>query len=112
MQLSADITGRPVKVAASQQAPALGSAMFAAVAAGPELGGYETIVEASQRMARLGEDIYLPDEATKPTYDDVYSIYKDLHDTMAGPSSAMRRLRSVQARTRETATRETRVVPA
>jgi L-ribulokinase len=112
MQLSADITGRPVKVAASQQAPALGSAMFAAVAAGPELGGYESIVDASERMARLGDDVYRPNETSKATYDDLYSIYKDLHDTMALPSSTMRRLRSVQARTRETSTRETRVVPA
>jgi L-ribulokinase len=112
MQLSADITGRPVKVAASQQAPALGSAMFAAVAAGPELGGYGSIVEASQRMARLGDDVYLPDEASKSTYDDLYSIFKELHDTMAGSSSPMRRLRTVQATTREAMTRETRVVPA
>jgi L-ribulokinase len=112
MQLTADITGRPVNVAASQQAPALGSAMFAAVAAGPELGGYESIVEASERMAGLGEDVYLPDPASKPVYDDLYSIFKELHDTMAEPSSPMRRLRTVQARTRETSTRETRVVPA
>jgi L-ribulokinase len=112
MQLSADITGRPVKVAASQQAPALGSAMFAAVAAGPELGGYGSIVEASQRMARLGDDIYQPDETSKSTYDDLYSIFKELHDTMAGSSSPMRRLRTVQATTREAMTRETRVVPA
>lgn len=39
MQLTADITGRPLRVAASTQAPALRSAMFAAVAAGPDLGG-------------------------------------------------------------------------
>jgi L-ribulokinase len=112
MQLTADITGRPVNVAASQQAPALGSAMFAAVAAGPDLGGFESIVEASERMAGLGEDVYLPAPASKPIYDDLYSIFKELHDTMAEPSSPMRRLRSVQARTRQTSTRETRVVPA
>jgi L-ribulokinase len=86
--------------------------MFAAVAAGPELGGYGSIVEASERMARLGEDVYLPDEAANPIYDDLYSVYKELHDTMAGPSSPMRRLRSVQAQTRDSASREARVVPA
>jgi L-ribulokinase len=106
MQLSADITGRPVRVAESRQAPALGSAMFAAVAAGPELGGYGSIVEASERMARLGEDEYLPNQSTQPVYDDLYAIYRDLHDTMAGPSSGMRKLRSVQ----ETARKQT-VVP-
>jgi L-ribulokinase len=112
MQLTADITGRAVKVAASQQAPALGAAMFAAVAAGPEIGGYASIVEASERMARLGDDVYLPDEGAKDIYDDLYPIFKELHDDMAASSSPMRRLRSAQARTRQTATRETRVVPA
>jgi L-ribulokinase len=101
MQLSADITGRPVRVAESRQAPALGSAMFAAVAAGPDPGGYDSIVEASKRMARLGPDEYLPNESTGPVYDDLYSIYKDLHDTMAESTSEMRRLRSVQDRARK-----------
>ncbi len=101
MQLSADITARPVRVAASRQAPALGSAMFAAVAAGTELGGYDNIVEATDRMARLGDDEYLPNEATRPMYDELYAIYKELHDTMAAPASWMRRLRSAQDRARK-----------
>ena len=54
MQIFADVTGRELAVAASTQAPALGSAMFGAVAAGAALGGYDSIVEASRRMARLG----------------------------------------------------------
>jgi L-ribulokinase len=100
MQLSADITGRPVKVAASRQTPALGSAMFAAVAAGPIAGGYATIVEASQHMARLGEDEYLPAEESAPVYDDLFGVYRELHDRYAEESSEMRRLRSIQARAR------------
>jgi L-ribulokinase len=100
MQLSADITGRPVKVAASRQTPALGSAMFAAVAAGPEAGGYATIVEASQHMSRLGEDEYLPTQESAPVYDDLFGVYRDLHDRFAEGSSEMRRLRSIQARVR------------
>jgi len=98
MQLSADITGLPVRVAASRQTPALGSAMFAAVAAGPELGGHRSIVEASQRMARLGGEEYLPDESAKPAYDELYHVYLELHDSMAAPDSPMRRLRSLQHR--------------
>lgn len=39
MQIYADVTGREIKVAASTQTPALGAAMFAAVAAGAEAGG-------------------------------------------------------------------------
>jgi L-ribulokinase len=96
MQMSADITRRPIKVAASRQTPALGSAMFAAVAAGPERGGYSTIVEASAAMAHLGDDEYLPDEARADLYDDLYGVYRELHDFMAADNSPMRRLRSLQ----------------
>jgi L-ribulokinase len=100
MQLTADITGLPVRVAGSRQTPALGAAMFAAVAAGPTPGGHESIVEASSAMARLGEDEYHPDQAVKKVYDDLFSIYLDLHDSMSVGSSEMRRLRSVQDRAR------------
>ncbi len=100
MQLTADITGLPVRVAGSRQTPALGAAMFAAVAAGPAPGGHESIVEASSAMARLGEDEYLPDQSVKSVYDDLFSIYLDLHDSMSAGSSEMRRLRSVQDRAR------------
>ena len=48
MQIFADVTGREFAVAASSQAPALGSAMFGAVAAGAAAGGYDSIVEASR----------------------------------------------------------------
>ena len=53
MQIFADVTGREIAVAASTQAPALGAAMFGAVAAGAAAGGYDSIVDASRRMARL-----------------------------------------------------------
>jgi len=100
MQLTADITGRPVRVAASRQAPALGSAMFAAVAAGSALGGYDTIVDASEAMARLGDDEYLPDVASQPVYDELFGIYRHLHDSLSSDASEMKRLRSVQDRAR------------
>ena len=100
MQLTADITGRPVRVAASRQTPALGSAMFAAVAAGTGLGGHETIVDAAKHMARLSREEYRPDESVRSTYDDLYVIFRGLHDHMAEPESEMRRLRAVQDRAR------------
>lgn len=101
MQLTADITGRPVRVAASPQTPALGSAMFAAVAAGTDLGGHESIEDAARHMAALGEDEYMPVHATAPVYDDLYAIFRGLHDAMSGGSSEMRRLRTVQDRARQ-----------
>jgi L-ribulokinase len=109
MQLTADITGRPVRVAESRQTPALGSAMFAAVAAGPTLGGYESILEASSAMARLGDDEYLPTAAAGPIYDDLYEIYRSLHDSLGAESSEMRRLHSLQERVRSLSPQRTKV---
>jgi L-ribulokinase len=109
MQLTADITGRPVRVAESRQTPALGSAMFAAVAAGPGLGGYESILEASAAMARLGDDEYLPTAAAGPIYDDLYEIYHSLHDSLGAESSEMRRLHSLQERVRSLSPQRTKV---
>jgi len=109
MQLTADITGRPVRVAESRQTPALGSAMFAAVAAGPELGGYESILEASSAMARLGDDEYLPTASAGQIYDDLYEIYRSLHDSLGAESSEMRRLHSLQERVRSLSPQRTKV---
>ena len=58
MQIYSDVTGLPIRVSASKQTPALGSAMFGAVAAGARSGGYDTIYDAASRMARLKDEAY------------------------------------------------------
>ena len=100
MQLTADITGRTVRVSASRQAPALGAAMFGAVAAGAAAGGYETITDAAARMAHLGPDVYRPAVTDRAAWDEGYAIYRELHDSMSAQHSAMRRLRALQGRAR------------
>src|SRR5690625_8008749 len=60
MQIYADVTNRVIKVADSIQTPALGAAMFGAVAAGSEHGGFDTILEATQKMARINEEVITP----------------------------------------------------
>jgi L-ribulokinase len=101
MQLSADITGREFDVAASTQAPALGSAMFGAVAAGPAAGGYATIAEAAERMVRPHVRTYRPDSSAIPVYDELYPDYLALHDYFGrGGNDVMRRLRALRARQR------------
>ena len=63
MQIYADITRREFSVAASSQAPALGSSMWAAVAAGAAKGGYDTIEDAVEKMAYLRDERYSPDHS-------------------------------------------------
>ena len=52
----ADVLGRPIGVAASQNAPALGAAMFGAAAG----GACRSIGEVSERMAAVAAGTYLP----------------------------------------------------
>jgi L-ribulokinase len=100
MQIYADVTGRELKVGASQQAPALGSAMFGAVAAGAAAGGYDSITDAAARMARLKETTYRPDPASQKVYDELFAEYRTLHDYFGrGGNDVMKRLKSIRART-------------
>ncbi|MDZ7271682.1 MAG: ribulokinase [candidate division KSB1 bacterium] len=79
MQIYADVTGRPMKVARSDQAPALGAAIFAAVAAGKARGGYDTVREAKEKMTATGK-VYHPDQASHRIYQQIYKLYRQLHD--------------------------------
>ena len=56
MQIYADIAGRPMKISRSEQTPALGAAIFAAVAAGAEAGGYDSVGAAQKAMVGSGRE--------------------------------------------------------
>jgi L-ribulokinase len=77
--------------------------MFGAVAAGAELGGFDSIEEASSQMARLGDERYIPNPANRAAYDDLYAEYVRLHDLFGrGGDDAMKRLRALQRTVIET----------
>jgi L-ribulokinase len=99
MQIYADVTKREISVAASPQTPALGSAMFAAVAAGAAAGGFDRIEDAAARMAQLRDERYVPVPASSAVYDELYAEYRALHDYFGrGANDAMKRLRAIRAR--------------
>lgn len=99
MQIYADVTGREIKISASQQTPALGSAMFGAVAAGRAEGGYDSIFEAAQYMARLKDEVYKPIAEHRAVYDELYAEYERLHDYFGrGENDVMKRLKTLKAR--------------
>ncbi len=98
MQIYADVTGRPIKIAGTQQAGALGSAMHGAVAAGAAVGGYADIFEASRRMARLRDEAYQPIPEHRRVYDRLYAEYVTLHDYFGrGANDVMKRLKALKA---------------
>jgi L-ribulokinase len=79
MQIYADIAGRPMKISRSEQTPALGAAVFAAVAAGGEAGGYDSVGAAQKAMVGSGRE-YRPVEKNHRIYQRLYTLYRRLHD--------------------------------
>jgi L-ribulokinase len=101
MQIYADVTGRPIRVAGTHQGGALGSAMHGAVAAGKAAGGYDTIFEATRAMATLREEAYTPNSQAKSVYDRIFAEYMTLHDYFGrGANDVMKRLKSLKAEVR------------
>lgn len=74
MQVLADVLNRPIEVARSEQACALGAAMFAATAAGV----YETVGDALETMESGFETEYIPDPANAEKYEVLYKKYSHL----------------------------------
>ncbi|MBF6595296.1 MAG: ribulokinase [Thermaceae bacterium] len=90
MQIYADVTGRPLSLVDSEQGPALGSAMHAAVAA----GAYPDIRAAAERMGKVRKNVYLPIPEHQKTYDQLYAEYLSLHDYFGrGANNVMKRLK-------------------
>ncbi|MCU1390479.1 MAG: ribulokinase, partial [Ilumatobacteraceae bacterium] len=92
MQVYADVLRRPLHVIGSDQAPALGSAMHAAVAA----GAYGDIVDAAKSMASLQRDAWLPDTDRADAYDRLFAIYRSLHDHFGDDPVMMHSLRALR----------------
>ncbi len=97
MQIYADVTNKPIKIAASKQTPALGAAMHGAVAAGSKNGGYDDIDEAIQNMAHLMDKEYHPIPENVKIYEKLYKEYEKLHDYFGrGENDVMKRLKDIK----------------
>jgi L-ribulokinase len=95
MQIYADVLRRPLHLADSDQGPALGAAMHAAVAAGL----HADIHAAAAAMGKVRRDAYAPDADGADAYDDLYADYARLHDHFGrGGDDVMHRLRRPRGR--------------
>ena len=93
MQVYADVTRRPLSLIGSEQGPALGAAIHAAVAA----GAYPDVPAAAAIMGRRRQAVYLPDPASADVYDRLYAEYVQLHDHFGrGGNQVMHRLRDIR----------------
>ena len=80
LQIYADVLGKPIKVSRSSQTCALGAAMFGAVAAGSESGGYGNVEEAIEHMSGVKPEVYYPDKENSRIYERIFKLYQQLHD--------------------------------
>jgi L-ribulokinase len=97
LQIYADVTRRSLSLADSQQGPALGSALHAAVAA----DAYPDVPAAAAAMGRKRTAAVRPDPASAAVYDELYAEYARLHDYFGrGPNDVMHRLRALRDRVR------------
>ncbi|MEI8200839.1 MAG: ribulokinase [Eubacteriales bacterium] len=97
MQIYADVMNMELKIARSSQAPALGAAIFGAVAAGKDAGGYAKLEDAAKKMGGVREKTYKPIPENVLIYDRIYTEYKRLHDYFGrGENNVMERLKNIQ----------------
>jgi L-ribulokinase len=92
MQIYADVTRLPLSVIGSEQGPALGAAIHAAVAA----GAYADVPLAAKSMGRVRRDVFVPDEVRSRHYDPLFEEYLELHEQFGRRTTAMRRLRAIR----------------
>jgi L-ribulokinase len=93
MQIYADVLRLPLSLIGSEQGPALGSAIHAAVAA----GAYPDVPAASEAMGRLEQAVYVPNDARADRYDELFAEYSTLHDHFGrGGNDVMRRLKRIR----------------
>ncbi|ASS97001.1 ribulokinase [Peribacillus simplex] len=102
MQVYADVLNMEIRISASSQTPALGSAMFGAVAAGKDRGGYDNINDAAQQMGSVKEHIYRPIEENVKVFDLLYQEYSKLYDYFGrGENNVMKTLKKIKKETWE-----------
>lgn len=93
MQLYSDVTRLPISTIDTDQGPALGSAIHAAVAS----GHYPNVNAAAEAMGKVNKHVYTPNEERAAQYDKLYREYVELHDYFGrGTNNVMKHLKQMK----------------
>jgi L-ribulokinase len=100
MQIYADVCDMPLSTIVSDQGPALGSAIHAAVAA----GAHPDVPTAAAAMGAMNRAAYTPDPERARAYDALFAEYRRLHDVFGrgegpanpGGNDVLHRLRAIR----------------
>lgn len=93
MQIYADVVDLPLSTVPSAQAPALGSAIHAAAAA----GAFSDVGAAAKQMGTRKRNAYTPIPANVAAYDLLYREYVAAHDWFGRGNDMMRQLRRIKS---------------
>ena len=88
MQIYADVLNREIRIAGSTQAGALGSAIYASVAAGI----YADVKTAAGKLSKPDIKVYTPVSENAKKYKLLYKEYRILHDYFGKENKVMERL--------------------
>lgn len=92
MQIYSDVTNRQIRISGSPQAPALGSSMFGAVAA----GYFKDIAAAAKVMSKVKDVVYTPIKENVEVYEKLYAEYDALHEYFGKTNDVMKRLKELK----------------
>ena len=93
MQVYADILDKPIYIVESEQAGALGSAMFAAVGS----GYFKSLDDAAEVMVKKPSSVFTPNPENAETYDYLFGEYKKLHDYFGkGENDILKNLKNLK----------------
>ena len=70
-----------MKISRSDQTCALGAALFGAVAAGKESGGFDDVYAAQKVLCGVRDMVYKPNHEANRIYNELYVLYRTLHDS-------------------------------
>ncbi len=97
MQMYSDVLNTPIKVTAVKQTSALSTAIFAAVAAGGKMGGYDDYETAVAAMVKPPKCVYNPIPENVEKYNQLFEVYSEMHDLMGrAENSPMKKLRALR----------------
>ena len=96
MQIFADVLGQEIRAGNCPQPSALGSAIYAASAAGSSAGGYNKVEKAIEAMSADMDLVFVPNQDNHRTYNDLYDIYCSLYESFSKKDSEMKKLISVK----------------
>ncbi len=84
LQVYAEVLGKPMKIAASSQACALGAAILGGKAAGQKNGGFDRVEEGQAKACRLKDKVFRPRADARAVYDQLFQVYLALHNSLGG----------------------------